>query len=722
VEIVQVGGVPASRPLSEYTINGASFPNKEIYNEAKHLISYHCPYSCGDYSDDFHFKSLSDLQTHLKRDHDHSVFCEICLNHRQCFVPEQTVYTTTTLAEHAKSEHASCEFCRGEKFYSIDELLYHMNQVHFKCIVCDRLDYRNEYYGNYDALNNHSNEAHFPCEYPECREQRFVVFPDEEDLQLHWLEKHGRGRSLAIGGSIGGIAGSTFGGKKRMKNRYPQTAYNTHVRFRGPRNVMMSTAASAAVAVVHEYPDDLNGRAYNPRVHHANNRPPRPTVVADISSKLAKYRDLVIDCHSSQYKNENIAFLKKLESSISADAIRKLKSVSVDFKNGRIGIDAMIDYLISLGDVDVAVELVRLMPDPQRRDELVRGFHARLPSIKQAARVKPAPLVVKKAPQSGPEIDMPENLYDVEKKPSLIHALFAILESIRSTGQGVIRPVASKELPQAILSAMENKVNSIDRIQLTTLSEMRNHLLLLADSGPSWSAADDVVSLRPLLYRLLQVPETHRSREGELVRNGWREFSSFARNVLDTKFTKLELSWIRAYLTFCLLRSTTIGPLETRRGEFPTLPMSAYLPSAVSTVTPSVVASAAPTRADFPNILQARHATPPAQSSSNRQWNNHISGLRDEAFPELGPPLIVEEPTETGPDFSRPWSCPRCTYTNTIMLSMQCEICGMERPPPGDDQNSVNTVTDSVIGTTARPKRTKQKIVLSSATQRDYKR
>jgi hypothetical protein len=110
-------------------------------------------------------------------------------------------------------------------------------------------------------------------------------------------------------------------------------------------------------------------------------------------------------------------------------------------------------------------------------------------------------------------------------------------------------------------------------------------------------------------------------------------------------------------------------------------------------------------------------------SVPNRQWNNHISGLRDEAFPELGPPLVADESEQRGPDMSRPWNCLRCTYLNTRIFSTNCDICGLDRPPQPDVTDQVvTTPAESASGTNARPKRIKQKIVLSSATQRDYKR
>ena len=260
LEIVDIVRVDSSKPIttSPNHVAGINFHSDSILAESTRLKSYYCPYPCGDETDKFHFKSLADLQTHLKRDH-HVTYCNICLNNRQCFLPEQKLYKPSELVTHGKTQHSSCDFCRGEKFYSGDELVVHMNQCHFKCIVCDRLDYRNEYYANFDSLNSHSSECHYPCDYPECKEQRFVVFPEEEDLRLHWLEKHGRGRAIGIGSSVGNYGN----GRKRGKNKYPGPMSSV-VHFRGPK---VPASHQEELVILHAYPDVPGGRVYDKKAH-----------------------------------------------------------------------------------------------------------------------------------------------------------------------------------------------------------------------------------------------------------------------------------------------------------------------------------------------------------------------------------------------------------------------------------------------------------------------
>ena len=690
-------------------VQNVVFSNDLLFQEALRLISYCCPYPCGD-SATFHFKSLRDLQTHLKRDHCGATFCEICLNHRQTFLPEQTVYSPGSILVHAKSQHPGCEFCKGEKFYSIDELLYHMNQVHFKCIVCDRLDYRNEYYINYDSLNHHCGESHFPCEYPECKEQRFVVFGDEDELRLHWIEKHGRGRAVSIAGGVGpgGSVGANAA-RKKFRNKYPQSIYNTHVHFRGSR-FGGSLGSASLLQAVHDYPDSVSGMSYNPRIHsQLLKRVSRENKMAEISAIIAKATK-ISDFRSPEYKAENVLFLKKIGAALSVEEIAELKKVSSEYKVGTKSASEFFDFMIRKNlEPSVCANLILLMPDIGKRENFIAYLKTKETAKQFVDSIKP-PAAVSEPAVPVPAI--PDQMFDLEKKPSLLHALFVVLNDETMTAPA--RPLASRDLPQSTLSAMENKINSLDRIQLTTLSEMRHHLLTLADGEPSWKHADEIVTLRPLLYRLLQVPESHRSREKELIKQGWHEFVMTGRKIFNEKFTNFELCWIKSYVTISLLRSSSIGPLEAKRGEFPILPMSAYFPVVTSQQEPTEAPIVrAPTRADFPTSIRP---APPAIriSSGGSTWNNFAHGLREEAFPELDLPVVS---IPRGPDLSRPWNCPRCTYSNTRPHSMNCEICGIDRP---DD--AVEISDESVVISTSAPKRVKKKIILSSATQRDYKR
>lgn len=713
-ELQTVSIVPADASGKESvagSISDVAFTNIEVMKEAQRLTSYVCPYPCGD-SEAFDFKTLGDLQTHLKRDHCTAVFCSICVDYRQCFLPEQVLYSPASLTQHNKQEHPNCDFCsKDRRFYSFDELVGHLNQAHFKCIVCDRLDYRNEYYANFDSLDRHFADAHYRCEYPECREQRFVVFGDEEDLRLHWLEKHGRGRSIALSGGSSGI--NTVG--KRTRNKLPPSIYNTVVHFRGPK-VPASVALADPVSrdIAERYAPNPSGRSYDKRVH-ANVVLSEPSSwKVELGESLTRAQFLTVA--DVDYKSENISFLKKLESK--QLNFQKLKQLSVDFTQGHLSCDKYLEGVNGVcgpHTVEVLTDLIRLMPDLKRRTDLID--HIRQQSF-GAKPAKPVARCVKqsKAPTVA-AVEMPDTLFEAgSRKLCLIQALHAILSNADT------QVVASKDLPQSTLSAMENKIHGLDRIQLSTLAEMRHHLLTLAEgrlSNASWAAADSILALRPLLYRLMLVPESHKSRQLELIKSGWIQFVEAATGTIS-KFNKIELLWMKAYVALSVLRLSTMGPLDqSKRVDFPSLPMSAYMPgSAPTTVVAETPVAIAPTRSDFPVGLpfsqQTLHLVP---NVSGRQWQNSRQALNEEAFPELE--VVAPSGPITNP--LRPWNCPRCTFLNTRLLSSSCEICGHDRPAQTaaeSPQPSVSSFGSAVV----RPKRTKQKIVLSSSTQRDYTR
>lgn len=39
---------------------------------------------------------------------------------------------------------------------------------------------------------DHFKVDHYPCEHPHCLEQRFVVFPTEQELKTHTAREHGQ--------------------------------------------------------------------------------------------------------------------------------------------------------------------------------------------------------------------------------------------------------------------------------------------------------------------------------------------------------------------------------------------------------------------------------------------------------------------------------------------------------------------------------------------------
>lgn len=696
--------------------SAVSFSSEIMYRESLRLRGYYCPFPCGDH-EDFWFKTLSDLQTHLKRDHGGAMFCSLCLDYRQAFLPEQHIYSPNELAAHMKAEHPSCEFCPKEtsRHYSIDELLGHMNQSHFKCNVCERLDYRNEYYVNFESLDRHFEESHFRCENQECREQRFVVFPEEEDLRLHMLEKH---RSSGLGSRLSfpfGPSSSATGGGSKKKLRLitgnGQILSSSHnsIHFRGPKHAGRNVVTCTSQGTARAYPPDLVGKAYDKRVHAKINF--RVVEKAKNKNDWINYLSSgsVVLPTDLSYQAENVAFFKRLSSLESPESIAKIKQVSRQFLEGKstpkIFLTSFASSVSKLENlVPVLQDLIRLMPSQIRRTELLNHIIGATPKPCETEKQK------KHLNKTSSIPPIPDNLFDVSsRKPCLINALVAILMSTQ-------QEEAAALLPQSIISAMENKIAGCDRMQLTTLSEMRSHLLILAEGNlknVSWKHADSVLSLRPLLYRLLQIPESHRSRQQQLILSGWRSFYQYAINVLDSQFSPIERLWLKAYITFAALRLSSIGDtVHSKRLDFPTLPSSAYFPSTTnesSSATPPPV----PKKTDFPVGLVVSSQTRPPLIVGNHQWqSSSADNLTHDSFPQLD---HIPAPSSS----NRPWNCPRCTFLNTRLLSTACEICGMDRPPPSEE---AATSSNSTAPTADRPRRTKQRIILSSSSQRDYTR
>lgn len=700
LDIRRVGESPCSS--SPHVLRDVTFSDISVFAEAQRLLSYVCPFPCGE-DERFHFRSLSDLQTHLKRDHDSAVYCSICLDYRRCFLPEQRLFGPSELAVHNKAEHPSCDFCsKDRRFYSFDELLVHMHQAHFKCVVCDRLDHRNEYFANFDSLDRHFEESHYRCEYPECREQRFVVFAEDEDLRLHWLEKHGRGRAIPLGRSATGGGPTSF---KKTRNKQSNTPAHLVIHFRGARLPNHQADNLVDEEVRDRYPEIKSGNRYDKRMHADL---PKPVARDGWMTKLALGLANSDQPTGDVYRSENVAFLKRLTETLSETQVKALKQSSVAFTKSYVSESQFFAEVRRIIPDEVLLvatltDLIRLMPDQGKRDQLLRFVS------KPVAKLQPGKTAPRPAPKTPTtNIEMPDQLFEPgSKKPCLIQAINAVLDK-----------VPGANLPQAVVAAMENKINSLDRVQLSTLSEMRSQLLTLAESRVkelSWSQADAVLALRPLLYRLMLVPDTHRSRERELIASGWNQFAEAAK-LAFAKFSTPELQWMKAYVALAVIRLGTMGVTESRRQDFPSLPLSAYFPSMEVSAAPA----AAPTRADFPVGLPV---APPVvtivpTAASSGQWQNARQALREEAFPGLAPSHAP--PYVARPATAKPWNCPRCTFFNTRLLASTCEICGMDRPAPGQEPTTTPEISSS--GPPSGNRRTKQRILLSSSTQRDYKR
>ncbi|GBE60457.1 ZINC FINGER PROTEIN 598 domain containing protein [Babesia ovata] len=141
--------------------------------------------------------SFESLNKHLKSKHG-LVFCDICQSHLSLknFVCEMPLYRLEDIKSHVRfgdpdrvppiPAHVMCSACRRMQWDNT-ELKRHAKSDHFYCNLCDAEGALCEIFGEYGTLFSHFKTYHYPCEEPDCM---FVVFPDDLQLQLHYMSKH----------------------------------------------------------------------------------------------------------------------------------------------------------------------------------------------------------------------------------------------------------------------------------------------------------------------------------------------------------------------------------------------------------------------------------------------------------------------------------------------------------------------------------------------------
>lgn len=182
---------------------GIYFTSQNAHDDTMNMLSFRCQICKETCSD------LKQLTEHI-RSHDKYI-CTICSNNKKAFPFELKVYTLRQLQNHQMRGdekgfpgHPLCAFCKGRRFYSDDELNVHLRQDHERCHVCDELQpLEPRFFKNYPDLEAHFKAEHHCCGFPECLEQKFVVFPDEMELQLHMAKVHGIKNATAAFGTTG---------------------------------------------------------------------------------------------------------------------------------------------------------------------------------------------------------------------------------------------------------------------------------------------------------------------------------------------------------------------------------------------------------------------------------------------------------------------------------------------------------------------------------------
>ena len=224
-----------SLPDDEWVYTCPPYPGTELLSVARmiffdcrdhlksfeKLISICCPLKdCGRM-----FPSNRRLLDHLNHQHMGLTICNICLDHRQLFIPEHKVVTKSELKQHMNGTkdsvqsndpssslsiqsprgaeagdtyftqgHPRCEFCRSHYFDS-SALFSHMQSAHETCHLCPgRMMFR--YYRNIASIQQHYRKNHIVCESCyEIEERRLsgeaVAFNTYSDYSTHMTEYHG---------------------------------------------------------------------------------------------------------------------------------------------------------------------------------------------------------------------------------------------------------------------------------------------------------------------------------------------------------------------------------------------------------------------------------------------------------------------------------------------------------------------------------------------------
>ncbi|WFC93480.1 RING-type E3 ubiquitin transferase [Malassezia brasiliensis] len=178
---------PADLPCRDEKLS-ISFERVKDYEDSMAMLRFNCPIErCEVMS-----AGWSDLKSHVKRDHSR-LLCDLCIKHKKIFSHEHNVYTAASLQEHLSAEHRYCEYCR-QHFYSDDELWVHMRDRHEQCHICKSRseEERWRYYKDYRMLEQHFQDEHYLCPAAECLAQKFVVFENQMELQVHQVQEHGK--------------------------------------------------------------------------------------------------------------------------------------------------------------------------------------------------------------------------------------------------------------------------------------------------------------------------------------------------------------------------------------------------------------------------------------------------------------------------------------------------------------------------------------------------
>ena len=667
---------PIKSSSPPWTIRSVRFGDSRVFAAAESLVSYGCVYCSPADAVNFKFSSLSDLQTHLLRDHDR-VYCSICLTGRRSFLCEQYLFTSSDLERHKRNgdshleppidAHPVCEFCKGQRFFGEDELRDHLRKNHFLCGVCEWLGWRGEWYSSYNSLNAHYQEAHYPCPEHECIENRFVVFPDEEGLRLHRLDVHVDVRGLSKserrsamtlslqGGSVGSSSGGVVtGSRKKTRNPAEGRVENRGIHFRGAKTGVSNANDSGELE--RRYPD-VSGVSYRSDIHsklpisrlreptkRVSSAPPPDLIIEPkqrvVSTAAIKPNKMLTSClsrltpellnsgteSSASYRSDNKALREKLCLSIGLENEQSLQATARGYKSGRIPASELLDvcndfFSETKGGANLLTELIRLAPTNTKQNELLSAINLNLG--------KGNDLMI----PSRPAIDLSfEDLTELgvlrsQGRLSFLAAVVLLfIQAERPSNQPQIR-------------SLRNLLSSQDAVQLETLSEIASHLNTI-ERNLSLQNVDGLIALRPLFHRVMHIPEDRVAQVRPLTMLGWKSFVKSGMKIV-AKFSNTESIWVAEYLRLALDRLKGLGAISAGRLEFPDLPKSAFIiPGVTTAVAPRVNLNS---NEHFPSISNSQVSGRLGGSNLSSSWRSvqNVSRL-DPVNAEIDFPSLAE--------------------------------------------------------------------------------
>jgi hypothetical protein len=354
---------------STITINDA-----EYFAYCESLFERYCPVCADSHTHRKAFPSVAMLKKHVENVHRQS-FCELCLEHRKCFLHEQKLYTPEQLPGHVEKgdpsiqlkPHPSCDYCHTV-FYSVEDLFRHCEEAHFKCFLCERENILYNYFRNYDHLEQHFNKKHHACHEKECLEKKFVVFSTALDLQAHNVATHlPQGKGSAKNARVVHLDFGADAQQQQQRSRSLARPAQMPVfypdRYRPPQQKKEQEVTMSLAGKIDEpKPVTTVVRASQSSSSPVSASPAAVVPPPPLSNLTIAERSKILIANIKAYLNNEAKF-------------NKFRTLSAEFRNSKIGAQSYYSQFVqTFGDDPQAwglfEEMVEILPDQQKQIEL----------------------------------------------------------------------------------------------------------------------------------------------------------------------------------------------------------------------------------------------------------------------------------------------------------------------------------------------------------------